>query len=730
MQLMAELLNTFYSRAIPLYGIIEDLETGKLVCSCGNPNCPEKSWGKHPKIKWLDYQYDPSDGLFKEANVGIRMGYCDNDKENYIAIDVDFGTLFPRPNTLTIRTSLQEDGIWKEQFIFKAKHVYKGETKISHPCGCKFDIRSYNNYIVGAGSKHRSGTTYTIVNDAEIAELTPELEEIIKPYIKKATFDLPAHIDIISDECAYSPELAAQMLGKIKLEMLNPEKPDDYNSWLYASIAAQRANVSFAAWLAWCKREPGYNAKEPDSHYLHKWESFKTWNERPITHKTFWNNYCTCTIDEEIIQNVIEFVFKKEDKKEQFFDSTRLPKIMQSFMQFVKSKIQYTTDKSELAAALALMSGVTMHGYRSATGTPLSLYILLSNTAGTSKSSAKNVVQSTLRDVYAQCGMLDKDRFIGKIQSRQALQARLLDSPYRISLSDEFIQTMRGVLKDPDKEINSDRVSALLTCFDGEYLEASETKTLENTLAAVENPILTILGCGTRSVLEQMASYPAFKETGFASRCLLFDEKSEILNEEFDHDSYTKKYESIKELVNICKVPKKITISDTSFPDKITYEPIKLEWENLEAKKLFAEIDMTKRRDIIADKSMPSFYKEFLSRHGNKVSRISALIAIANGHLKVSVDDLLVAHDLVEYTHLDMFEYLKYETLQEKLEEKITNAYKYLLMKNKIEPNIRDLQRKIGSRDLPNGAAQLRSICAALDLSIKPTKVRNMPAKG
>ena len=89
---------------------------------------------------------------------------------------------------------------------------------------------------------------------------------------------------------------------------------------------------------------------------------------------------------------------------------------------------------------------------------------------------------------------------------------------------------------------------------------------------------------------------------------------------------------------------------------------------------------------------------------------------------------VIVLNDGKSYHIKETLEELN-KTLQEKLEEKIISAYKHLVVKNKMDPNIRELQRKIGSRDLPNGAAQLRAICAALDLSIKPTKVRNVQAK-
>jgi hypothetical protein len=726
MQLMAELVNTFYSRIFPTHTMIEDENTGELVCSCGNPNCSTP--GKHPKVKWLDWQFDGNMKHFNEANVAIRTGYCEGDDDNLLVLDVDLGQLIPRPDTYTIQTSLQENGRWREQFYFKSKNTYKGSTGIEHPCGARIDIRSHNNYVIGAGSKHKSGTIYSVINNADIVELTPELEAFLKPYLKQESYEV-FHVDISSKECSFTSEIASELLSKIKLETISKKLPDDYDTWLRVSVASQRANVPFEAWLAWCKREPGYE-NDSNAEMLAKWKSFKGYKLRPITHKTFWNYYCTCTIDEEILQNVIEVSFKKEEKKA-YFDKTKLPSIMQDFMQFVHDKTQYVSERSELAAALSLLSTITMHGYRSPTGTPLSLYILLANNAGTSKSSAKNVVHHAVRDIYAKSSINWNAMNIGKIQSRQALQARLIESPYRACISDEFIQSMKTAFADSEKEINSDRISALLTCFDGEYLEASETKTKENTLAAVENPILTILGCGTTAVFEKLASTDAFKETGFASRCLLFNDRNSIINEDFNYDMYLEKYKNINDLVNICKRPKKKTDENPELPFWTSYETITVLWQDNSAKMRFADIDMNKRREVVASKEMPDYFKEFLGRHGNKVVRISTLLALADGRHSVSMNDLDLAEEIVNVSNEDMFEHLKYSTAQEKLEERIVHHHAILVAKLKRIPKPRELMHAVSTKYFKDGGTQkLISLCTSLELGLEAKKTVSIKAKG
>jgi Bifunctional DNA primase/polymerase, N-terminal len=157
-------------KLIPLH--IPVFEGGQLVgCSCGN-HCPQKSWGKHPRI--ADWQRKASvrpnqiaawTGMYQPLNWGV------NPSDRCHILDVDdpsAAQALDLPPTFTVTTG-------------RGRHFYfevpRGALKGSPRLCPGIDTRGPNGYVLAAGSLHQSGRRYEIECDLPLAPMPSQILE-------------------------------------------------------------------------------------------------------------------------------------------------------------------------------------------------------------------------------------------------------------------------------------------------------------------------------------------------------------------------------------------------------------------------------------------------------------------------------------------------------------------------------------------------------------------------
>jgi hypothetical protein len=163
----------------PVYGI--DLETRE--CLCGSSSCSAP--GKHPIHKgWNKKSFCPKEILYSANNIGIATGQITKKNKYLVIIDFDDDNQEIKqklPKTIVTQTG-RNGG---EHYWFLSTKKIPNSVGTLAP---KVDVRGYGGLVVGPGSMHKTGKTYTFKNDCgeTIADLPEWIEEeLLKPVIKK-----------------------------------------------------------------------------------------------------------------------------------------------------------------------------------------------------------------------------------------------------------------------------------------------------------------------------------------------------------------------------------------------------------------------------------------------------------------------------------------------------------------------------------------------------------------
>lgn len=188
---------------LPIYGILPD-----GGCTCGKPDC-QKEAGKHPMYK--DWQK----GSFFQSAESIRQFWQSHPNANYgiltsglLVLDIDERHCgvesfekFIKPHIVGVKTLTARSGSGGE-----SKHLYfrdaMQEFKNSSDIYPGVDIRSTaGGYIIGIGSKHKSGNCYELIDlgttgdTIGIAELPEGLRKLlISSKTKKKSLNKAANI--------------------------------------------------------------------------------------------------------------------------------------------------------------------------------------------------------------------------------------------------------------------------------------------------------------------------------------------------------------------------------------------------------------------------------------------------------------------------------------------------------------------------------------------------------
>ena len=163
----------YADRGWRVFPVFEMLEDG--TCACGNPECPEERWGKHPRIsEWQRNATTDHEQIrewwsrWPDANIGCLTGKA----SGIVVIDVDIPEGHPEkpdgttsietfiedvgelPATATVRTG---SGGLHYYFLYPDAEVDLRNRTDALP---GVDVRGNGGYVLVPPSNHKSGGHY------------------------------------------------------------------------------------------------------------------------------------------------------------------------------------------------------------------------------------------------------------------------------------------------------------------------------------------------------------------------------------------------------------------------------------------------------------------------------------------------------------------------------------------------------------------------------------------
>ena len=259
----------------PVFGLYGRDKNGK--CECGNPNCPEKSLFKHPRVSnwqhtphWSEEQFETME-LMKQFKTGYGVLL-----RGFLVVDVDArnGGVESFLKLVEVVPELMGSGLivntgsggGSKHYYFKVPEDVALVVKLADYPG--LDFKSGAAFVVGPGSMHSSGRPYEIAigSPDDIDYLPDKLLEMLRvPERHRA--DLGGKIVDVNER-----ELA-EMLSHIR-------DCDDYEVWVKIGMALHHATggSAFDLWNRWSQQSTKYDAEIMDT----KWHSFGR-SANPVT---------------------------------------------------------------------------------------------------------------------------------------------------------------------------------------------------------------------------------------------------------------------------------------------------------------------------------------------------------------------------------------------------------------------------------------------------------------
>jgi hypothetical protein len=265
----------FWEAGFRVFGLYGRDKGGK--CECGNPNCPDKSLFKHPRVSnwqytphWSEEQFDTMEQM---RQFGTGYGIVCN---NTLVVDVDArnGGLASLQKLLGVVPEVAGAGLivntgsggGSKHYFFKVPEGVSLVIKLTDYPG--LDFKSGAAFVVGSGSMHASGNRYEIaVGSPDEIDMVPDalLKMLIVPERHRA--DVGGKIVDVADK-----ELA-DMLTHVR-------GFDEYDVWVKIGMALHHATggAAFDLWDKWSQQSSKYDFDVMDT----KWHSFGR-SANPVT---------------------------------------------------------------------------------------------------------------------------------------------------------------------------------------------------------------------------------------------------------------------------------------------------------------------------------------------------------------------------------------------------------------------------------------------------------------
>lgn len=409
------------------------------TCGCGHPDC--QAVGKHPRAgNWQhtpDWSEDQLD-TFEEAGwfatgYGILV-------DGLLVVDVDernggadsYALLVEKVPEVSHAGMIVRTGSGGA-----SRHLYfrlpdPAPALVQHLHSLPgIDFKS-TGYVVGPGSRHRSGGTYDVLvgGPDEIQEAPAALLDMLrKPERHRATSANGTAVDVSTSDLE-------DMLGHIH------NGPDtDYETWVRVGMAlhlvTQGAPEAYALWEAWSARSPKHDPADMD----YKWHSFGK-HTSPVTFGTlaYYAEQGGWIAPVEFTADAFLDAPSAPALDTTGIDLLRPPGFVGRVAEWIDSRCIYPRQSLAVAAALMAVSGTAGMRYRDPehgiTGNLLAFGVAGSATG-------KETVQQCLQELYRVAGVAPAVH--GAIKSEQEIYRNLCRHQAAIYVIDELGEQLAKV---------------------------------------------------------------------------------------------------------------------------------------------------------------------------------------------------------------------------------------------------------------------------------------------
>jgi hypothetical protein len=701
----------FWEAGYSVFGLYGRGPDGK--CECGNPNCPDKSLFKHPRVSnwqhtpcWSEEQFETMElmGHFK-TGWGLVLG-----SKNLLGVDVD-----ARNGGLEGYAELVKDhpaiagagmiintgsGSGSKHLLFKVPEGVSLVSKLKKYKG--IDFKSGASFIVGAGSMHASGNKYEVaLGSVDDIDDCPEslLNELRVPEKHRA--------DVNGVDIDVSHQDLADMLAAVDLY-------DDYEVWVKIGMAVHHASggSAFDVWDRWSAQSAKYDAGEMDK----KWHSFGR-SANPVTLATLvhyaeeggWVRPVTFTPTIEF-EDTPEEGATISDIDTSSIDLLRPPGLVGQMAEWIESRPMRKRERLSVMAAIFALGNICNSRYTDdLTRVNSNLFVFNVAASGT----GKDAVQQAVGEIHKVCGMSMATH--GSIKSEQEIVRNLVRNQPSFYMIDEigfflskvknaqekggaqYLEGVFGTLMSVYSKANGfyslsgdmgDEVKSMMRkelmqleksleeSGPKPFLERriqSLTHQLENIDQGIEKPFVSMSGYTTNTNFDKLVTFET-ATNGFIARAILCTER-ETAPPSKTNWQYLEMPEKMKNTLQQIAGGGSFDMMDGASSRIEYYGPKIVIPTSSDAKKMLHQV--TYIFDMMAEQAKSTTGLEALFMRGaEQVSKVSFILSIPEGlrtehHVRWAY--ALVKRDIIDKTRLVVSNDRAKDSPGEALRAKIAN---------------------------------------------------------
>jgi hypothetical protein len=543
---MLECLGELYDNGfhiMPLYGVTN----GK--CACGYDDCENQykhprqhNWTNLPKPEWPEVEAHVAAGIYKQS-YGVVL------KDDQLVVDFD-----PRnnENALTQLNSalgfdiedecmfVVETGSGGRHFYFKKDPEVKIVKNIKSIKG--IDFLSKGSFVVGAGSYHKSGESYSFPLAAkskaeDISEAPKELINLIKTKVTERK--------ILTEEPRAELSELSSALNAI------PNVDEDYDFWLSIGMALHYetggSDDGLNLWYKWSDKSQKHDGRMMER----RWASFDTSLDSPYTGGTIFKHAMdngwhheesTMTIDMSFLEQYInktnkgeKYVVHKAGRQDESLELSSIPDFMKDLPGFIGEVASFNLLTAHYPLFMpAVNSGIVLASlfvgrdfttdYSNYSGT----YTMTIADTGAGKEHSTKVINN-IADKVKMSHLIK-----GEVTGKSAIVTELYEDPRALFIKDEvahWLQVASNKNASENKVLEVKSWMELITKQDSYFASDSFTNLREilsgneneaaRTHLKIKRPSASILAMTTPQKLSEVMNRNLITD-GFLNRWIVF----------------------------------------------------------------------------------------------------------------------------------------------------------------------------------------------------------------